>query len=165
MRSSFSLLSLVAVFSASGCAATRWSVVDARPLMAITVAPVEMHGAVDVVLVEQRRATMIGDLRAHGYQVLDFASPGVPTLTMKVEGTLIDDSKLHAPDDSRHHIINDLHYQFVEYAVHVDLVDGGGRTVVCGRASANNDPATAVADLTARLERDVPAAPSTYATR
>ena len=157
---SLSLLSLVA-----GCAGTRWSVVDARPLLAVAVAPAEVQGPVDRVLVAQRRGTLIGELRAHGYQVLETAAPGVPTLTMKIEGTLVDDSKFHAPDDPRHHIYNDLHYSFVEYRVHVDIVDAGGRVVVCGSASSNADPAAAVAELTANLVRDVPPVSSTYATR
>lgn len=162
---SLRLASLFALATASGCAATSWSVVDAHPLMAVTVAPAEIGGPVDRVLVAQRRATMIGELRAHGYQVLEAPAAGVPTLTMKVEGTLVDDSKLHAPDDARHRIFNDLHYSFVTYAVHLDVVDGGGRTVACGRASSDGDPATAVAALTSRLLRDVPAASSTFASR
>jgi len=165
MRSSVWLGSLFLVMTASGCAATRWSVVDARPLVAVNVAPVELRGAVDRVLVAQRRAAMIGELRAHGYQVLETPAPGVPTLTMKVEGTIVDDSKLHAPDDPRHHIFNDLHYWFVEYAVRFDLVDGSGRVVASGSASASGDPATAVAALTSRFERDLPAAPPAFAAR
>jgi hypothetical protein len=161
----FASLSLFVVIAGSGCASSRWSVVDARPLVAVTVAPAEVHGPVDRVLVEQRRATMIGELRAHGYQVLETAAPGVPTLTMKVDGTLIEDSQLHAPDDVRHGIYNDLHYQFVAYKVHLDLVDAAGHVVVCGTASSNQDLANAVAELTARLVRDVPAAATTIATR
>ena len=161
----FSSLSFFCLVAASGCAGTRWSVVDARPLVAISLAPAELHGPVDAELVAERRATMVGELRAHGYQVLDARAPGVPTLTMKVDGTLVDDSKLHAPDDPRHHIYNDLHYQFVAYAVHLDVVDGTGHIVVCGSATANQDPASAIAELTARLVRDVPPAASTYAAR
>lgn len=158
-------LSFLALVAASGCAGTRWSVVDARPLVAITVAPAEIHGPVDSLLVAQRRGTLIGELRAHGYQVLDAAAPGVPTLKMKVEGNVVTDAQLHAPDDARHHIFNDLHYQFVAYTVHLDVVDGGGRVLVCGSATSNADPATAVAELTAHLVHDVPAAASTYAAR
>ncbi|MGZ3429938.1 MAG: hypothetical protein ACXVCV_24980 [Polyangia bacterium] len=153
------------LIAASGCAGTRWSVVEARPLMAIAVAPAELGGRVDKLLVAQRRAAMIGQLRARGYQVLDKAPPGVPTLTMKVDGRIVDDSQLHAPDDPRHNIYNDLHYQFVAYTVHLDVVDGGGHIVACGSASSNMDPATAVAELTAHLVHDLPAAPSTYAAR
>lgn len=158
-------LSLLALVVGSGCAGSRWSVVDSRPLVAVTVAPAELHGPVDRVLVAQRRATMIGELRAHGYTVLEAATPGVPTLTMKIDGTLIDDSQLHAPDDARHGIYNTLRYQFVAYQVHLDLVDAGGHVVVCGSASSNQDPAGAVAELTAHLVRDVPAAASTFAAR
>jgi hypothetical protein len=151
-------LSLFALAAASGCAGTRWSVVDSRPLAVLAVAPAELHGPVDRVLIAQRRATMIGELRAHGYQIVAAPAAGAATLTMKIEGTMIRDSQLHAPDDARHGIFNDLHYQFVVYAVHLDVVDDTGHIVVCGSASANGDPATAVAELTARLERDVPAA-------
>ncbi|MCU1278509.1 MAG: hypothetical protein JWM53_2055 [bacterium] len=158
-------LSLFVVIAGSGCAGSRWSVVDSRPLLAVTVAPAELQGPVDRMLVAQRRATMIGELRARGYQVLDHAVAGVPTLTMKIEGTLIEDSQLHAPDDPRHHIINDLHYQFIAYKVHLDVVDSGGHVVVCGSASSNQDPAGAVAELTAHLVRDVPAAAATFAAR
>jgi hypothetical protein len=158
-------LSLLATAALSGCAGARWSVVDSRPLIAVHVAPAELHGAVDGELVAQRRATFIGDLRAHGYQVLDAPTPGVPTLTMKVDGTLIDDAKLHAPDDARHHIYNDLHYQFVAYQVHLDVVDAAGHIVVCGSASADQDPQKAMATLATRLVRDVPAAKSSVASR
>jgi hypothetical protein len=158
-------LSLFALVAASGCAGARWSVVDARPLVAITVAPAEIHGPVDAELVAQRRGTLIGELRAHGYQVLDAAAPGVPMLKLAVSGSVVTDAQLHAPDDPRHRIFNDLHYAFVAYTVHLDVVDGAGRVMVCGSASSNHDPATAVAELTARLVRDVPAAGSTYAAR
>lgn len=158
-------LSLFALAAVSGCASARWSVVDARPLPAVVVAPVELHGPVDRVLVGQRRATMIGALRAHGYQVLEAPTAGMPTLTMKVEGTLLDDSKMHAPDDARHHIFNDLTYAFVVYSVHVDILDGNGHIVVCGSASSDADPAGALARLTERLVRDVPPAASTVASR
>jgi hypothetical protein len=158
-------LSLFVIIAASGCASSRWSVVDARPLVAVTMAPAEIHGPVDRVLVAQRRATMVGELRARGYQVLDQPAAGVPTLTMKIEGTLFDDSQFHAPDDTRHRIVNDLHYQFIAYKVHVDIVDAAGHIIVCGSASSNEDPAQAVAELTARLVRDVPAATTTLAAR
>ena len=78
---------------------------------------------------------------------------------------LVDDSQLHAPDDPRHHIFNDLHYQFVAYTVHLDVVDGAGRIVACGSATSNADPEGAVAELTARLVRDMPAAAAAYAAR
>lgn len=158
-------LSLFSLVAGSGCAGSRWSVVDSRPLLAVTVAPAELHGPVDRMLVAQRRAAMIGELRAHGYQVLEQAVAGVPTLTMKIDGTLIDDSQLHAPDDARHGIINDLHYQFIAYKVHLDLVDASGHVAVCGSASSNQDPEGAVAELTAHLVRDIPAGAATIATR
>ena len=158
-------LSLLVIVAGSGCAGSRWSVVDARPLVAVTVAPAELHGPVDRLLVAQRRGAMLGELRARGYQVLEAAAAGVPTLTVKFEGTLVDDSQLHAPDDARHGIRNDLHYQFVSYQVHLDVVDASGRIVVCGSASSNQDPEGAVAELTARLVHDVPAAAATYAAR
>ena len=40
-------LSLLALVAASGCAGTRWSVVDARPLIAVAVAPAEVDGPAD----------------------------------------------------------------------------------------------------------------------
>jgi hypothetical protein len=159
-----SLPLFVLVFG-SGCASARWSVVDARPLVAVTVAPIEVHGPVDRVLVAQRRAAMIGELRARGYQVLEAPAPGVPTLTMKVDGTIVDDWQMHAPDDPPHGIYNTLRYRFVAYKIRLDLVDAGGRVVVCGSASSNQDPAAAVAELTALLVRDVPAAATGYAAR
>ena len=159
------LLTLLCTLAASGCAGTHWSVVDSRPLMAVTVAPAELHGPLDRTLVTARRYQMIDELRAHGYQVLEAAAPGVPTLTMKIEGALITDSALHAPDDPRHNIYNDLHYAFVDYKVHIDLVDAGGRIVVCGSASSDHDPEGALTTLTAHLVRDVPSAASTLATR
>ena len=158
-------LSLFALVAASGCAGARWSVVDARPLVAVAVAPAEIHGPVDKLLVARRRAALIGELRAHGYQIADAAAPGVPTLALKVDGRIVDASQLHAPDDPRHNIYNDLRYQFIAYTVHLDVGDGNGHLVACGSASANVDPATAVAALTARLVHDLPAAPSTYAVR
>jgi hypothetical protein len=164
--SSLSLsVSLFGLVFVSGCAGTRWSVVDSRPLVAVTVAPAEIHGPVDRVLVAQRRASMIGELKARGYQVLEDKTPGVPTLTMKVDGKLIDDSQMHAADDPNHGIYNTLRYQFVAYEVHLDLVDAGGHVVVCGSASSNQDPEGAVAELTANLVRDIPAAASSYAAR
>ena len=78
---------------------------------------------------------------------------------------MFDDSKLHAPDDPRHQIFNDLHYQFVDYHVHLDVVDAAGRVVVCGTASADRDPESAMNELTARLVRDVPPAAATFARR
>lgn len=158
-------LSLFALVAVSGCAGARWSVVEARPLMAVAIAPAELVGPVDKLLIMQRRAAMISQLRARGYQVLDRAAPGIPILTMKVDGRIVDDSQFHAPDDLRHNIYNDLHYQFVVYTVHVDIVDGSGRIVACGSASSNMDPAPAVAELTAHLVRDLPAASATYAAR
>jgi hypothetical protein len=158
-------LSLLALVTASGCAGTSWAVADPSPLVAVTVAPAVVDGPVDHVLVAKRRASMIGELRAHGYHVLETAAAGVPLLTMTFQGALVDDSKLHAPDDPRHHIYNDLHYQFVEYMVRLDLVDATGHVVVHGTPTANGDPASAVAELTAHLVRDVPAVASTYATR
>jgi hypothetical protein len=158
-------LSLLALVSASGCAATRWAVADTSPLYAVTVAPAEVQGPVDRVLVAKRRAVFIGELRAHGYQVLETPAAGVPLLTMTFAGALVDDAKLHAPDDPRHHIYNDLHYQFVAYTVELALVDATGHLVVRGVASSNVDPGAAVAELTANLVRDVPAVAATYATR
>lgn len=160
---SLSLLSLAAI--GSGCAGARWSVVDSHPLLAVTVAPAELHGPVDRALVGKRRNTMIGELRARGYQVLETAAPGVPTLTMKIDGKLIDDSQLHAPDDPRHGVYNTLRYQFVAYSVRLDLVDGGGHVMASGSASSNQDPEGAVAELIAHLVRDVPVTSSTYAAR
>ena len=158
-------LSLLSIVAASGCAGARWSVVDSRPLAAITVAPAEVQGPVDIALVASRRAEMINALRARGYAVLEKASPGVPSMTMKVKGELIDDSRLHAPDDPRHHIINDLHYQFVAYDVHVDVVNAAGNILACGSARAEQDPARAMTTLRTLLERDVPPATATLATR
>lgn len=158
-------LSLFALIAASGCAGSRWSVVDSRPLLAVAVAPAELHGPVDAALVDARRAAMIGELRANGYQVLESATPGVATLTMKIEGTLVSDEQMHAPDDSRHHIFNDLHYAFVDYKVHIDVIDAGGHIVVCGSASADRDPEGAFHELTAHLVHDVPPAASTFAAR
>ena len=158
-------LSLIALVAVSGCAGTRWSVTGAHPLIAVAVPPAEVGGFVDAHLVAERRSVMIGELRARGYQVLGTAPAGVPTLRLKIEGRLVDDSLLHAPDDPRHNIYNDLHYRFVAYSVHLDVVDGGGRILACGHASSNGDPEAAVAELTARLVRDLPAAPSAYAAR
>jgi hypothetical protein len=165
MRVASLSLSLFALVFVSGCAGARWSVTDHRPLMAVTVAPAEIHGTVDGALVARRRAAMIGELRAHGYQVLEAAAAGVPSLTLKVQGRLVDDAQLHAPDDVAHGIRNDLRYQFVAYEIHLDLVDAAGRVVVCGSASSNQDPEGALGELTARLLRDVPAAATTYAAR
>jgi hypothetical protein len=159
---SLSLLSLVA---ASGCAGARWSVVDARPLQAITVGPAEVDGPVDVALVQRRRSEMIAALRARGYAVLADQAPGVPSLTMTVKGELVDDSRLHAPDDRSHHIYNDLHYQFVAYDVHVDVVNAAGKILACGNAQASQDPARAMTTLTALIARDVPPATATLAAR
>ena len=161
----FSWLSLSVLVAMSGCASSRWSFVATRPLAAITVAPAEMHGPVDRVIVAQRRATLIGVLRARGYRVLDNPAPGVPTLTIRFEGKMIDDSQLHAPDDARHGIYNDLHYQFVAYRVQLDVVDGSGHPVASGSASSDQDPEGAVTELTALLVRDVPAASANLAIR
>jgi hypothetical protein len=159
---SFALLCAVV---ASGCAGARWSVADSTPILAVTMAPAELHGPVDRALVAQRRTAMIGELRAHGYQVLENSAPGVPLLAMTIEGTMIDDSQLHAPDDPRHHIYNDLHYRFVGYNVHIDVIDSGGHVIVCGRASADRDPAGAMSELVAHLLHDVPPAVATFAAR
>ncbi len=158
-------LSLLSLVAASGCAGTRWSVVDARPLVAVSVAAVETRGPVDRTLVAERHQGLVNELRAHGYAVLDQPAPGVPTLTMKVAGELVDDSRLHAPDDPRHHIYNDLHYQFVAYDVHVDVTNAFGKIVVCGSAKSNQDPAGAVDELVARLVHDVPPATGSLAAR
>jgi hypothetical protein len=158
-------LSLFALVAVTGCAGTRWAVADSSPLLAVTVAPAEVQGPVDRVLVAKRRATLIAELRAHGYQVLETPAAGVPLLTLTFDGAIVDDSKLHAADDPRHHIYNDLHYQFVAYTVQLNLVDATGHVVVRGTASSDADPRAAVAELTANLVRDVPAVASTYATR
>lgn len=158
-------LSFLSLAAASGCAGARWSVSDARPLVAISVAPTEVHGPVDVALVATRRAEMMKELRARGYAILEQAAPGVPQLKMKVQGELVDDSRLHAPDDPRHHIINDLHYQFVAYDVYVDVVNGAGKIIVCGSAQATQDPARAMTALTTLFVRDVPPATTTLAAR
>ena len=38
-------LSLFAVVAASGCAGARWTVADSHPVVAVAVAPAELHGA------------------------------------------------------------------------------------------------------------------------
>ncbi|HXU71858.1 MAG TPA: hypothetical protein VN947_21135 [Polyangia bacterium] len=161
----FGSLALFTLVAVSGCAGTRWSVVDTHPLLAVRFAPAELHGTVDALLVEHGRAAMAEELRARGYQVLDAPSAGVPTLTMKIEGALVDDAQMHAPDDARHNMFNDLHYRFIDYKVHIDVVDAGGRILVCGSASAPRDPENAMNELTAHLVRDIPPATPRLAAR
>lgn len=158
-------LALFALVAVSGCAGTRWSVVDSHPLVAVRFAPAELHGPVDALLVAHGRAAMAEELRARGYQVLDVAAPGVPTLTMKIDGALVDDSQMHAPDDARHNMFNDLHYRFIDYKVHIDVVDAGGHILVCGSASAPRDPESAMNELTAHFVRDIPPAGARLAAR
>ena len=163
----FTSLSLLLLALAPACANTRWSVAAPRPIAAIAVAPAEIAGAANPKLVAQRRSALITALRARGYQVFDGAdaTDGVPQLTLKVGGSLIDDSQLHAPDDERHHIYNELHYQFVVYQVQLALSDAGGRVLAHGSAQADRDPQDALESLTARMVQDLPPPSRTIASR
>jgi hypothetical protein len=49
--------------------------------------------------------------------------------------------------------------------VHVTVVDAAGGIVVAGDATADQDPAGALDELTTRLVRDVPPATGTVAVR
>ena len=62
---------------------------------------------------------------------------------------------MHAPDDRRHNMTNDLHYTFVVYHVEIELVDGGN-VVAMGSANSDVDPAPALRALSQRLFSDVP---------
>src|SRR5207253_1540949 len=93
-------------------------------------------------LVAARRAALVESLRARGYDTIDAGkdAPGVPRLLLDVDGRLVDDTMMHAPDDERRHIVNDLHYHFVIYHVGVTVIDGDGALVARGTAEADRDP-------------------------
>jgi hypothetical protein len=149
-------LSLVAML-APGCVSARWTVTTPRALPMVAVDPAEVSGACDLKLVQTRRAALIESLRKRGYDVFenDDARP-MPHLSLAVKGTIIDDSQMHAPDDPRHHIVNDLHYQFVSYRVAVKVVGQDGAMLVEGSAVADRDPGPALRVLALKMFEDVP---------
>ena len=151
-------LSLVAML-APGCVSARWTVTAQRALPMVAVGPAEVSGACDLKLVQARREALIDSLRKRGYDVFenDDTRP-MPHLTLAVKGTIVDDSQMHAPDDPRHHIVNDLHYQFVSYRVAVTVVDHDGAMLAQGSAEADRDPGPALRVLALKMFEDVPPA-------
>jgi hypothetical protein len=150
-------LSIVALL-APGCVSARWTVADRRPLQTVVVRPAEVAGDADPVLVAQRRAALIDSLRARGYDAVDGGEDtnGLPYLKLAIDGKRLTDDQLHAPDDARHHIYNDLHYQFVVYKVALTVVAADGKLVARGQAEADSDPAPAMRALALKLFEDVP---------
>jgi hypothetical protein len=160
-----SLIPCFAVF-ASGCVSASWSVDrgTARPLTTIAVAPVELSGEADPRVAATRRAGLVESLRARGYDVRDEA-PGIPLLKIKLSGKGVSDAQMHAPDDRRHGIENDLHYYFVAYHVDAELTFGD-HVVAMGSAESNQDPAPALRALALHLFNDLPPSlPTTMASR
>ncbi|MDB4966655.1 MAG: hypothetical protein JWN44_2344 [Myxococcales bacterium] len=166
---SFSTVSLFAVVAASGCAGARWTVNDTRPVLALTVAPADVQGMANPKVVALERVALINELRAHGYVIVDedaAGTPGVARVALSFHGTEVSDAQMHAPDDSRHHIYNDLRYSFVAYKVKLDVTAADGRVVASGTGEANGDPSAVMKGLTHRLVTDVPALrPRAFATR
>jgi hypothetical protein len=140
---------------ASGCVSASWSIDrSARPVTAIAVAPIEIAGDADPNVASARRDSLVDSLRARGYDVRDEA-PGIPVVKLKLTGKGVSDLQMHAPDDRRHHIENDLHYYFVAYHVELEVSDGN-RIVATGAADSNQDPAPALRALAGHLYTDVP---------
>ena len=165
MRSLSASLFVTALL-ASGCAGARWSIASTRPVATVVVAPARVVGTCNPKVVVAQRNTLIANLRARGYDVVDGeGKPGLPRVQLTFAGKLIDDSMMHAPDDDRHHIYNDLHYVFTAYQVNLDLVDGNGQVVAHGLAESDGDPAKAVRALTARFVHDIPPVSAALASR
>jgi hypothetical protein len=143
------------IVAASGCVSARWSLESPRTVSTLAVAPVATAGLADPKLAIARRASLVASLRARGYLVRDPA-PGVPLLSLTLSGRGISDAQMHAPDDPRHNIENDLHYFFVAYHVDVTVHDGDGRLLAHGSADSDQDPAPALRVLELRLAGDLP---------
>jgi hypothetical protein len=156
MRLGSLLPGLAFVFVASGCVSASWSIDrhGARSLSAVAVAAVELAGDAEPKLADTGRDGLIDSLRARGYAVED-ERPGVPLLKIRLSGKRVSDDQMHAPDDRRHNMTNDLHYSFVVYHVELELVDGAN-IVARGSANSDIDPAAALRVLSQRLFSDVP---------
>ncbi len=151
-------LSLVAML-APGCVSARWTVTAQRTLPMVAVGPAQVSGACDLQLVQARRGALIESLRKRGYDVYEGDDTrSMAHVSLTVKGTIIDDSQMHAPDDSRHHIVNDLHYQFVSYRVAVTVVDHDGAMLAQGSAEADRDPGPALKVLALKMFEDTPPA-------
>jgi hypothetical protein len=149
-------LSLVAML-APGCVSARWTVTEQRALPMVAVGPAQVSGACDLKLVQTRREALIESLRKRGYEVFEGDDTrAMAHVTLTVKGTIIDDSQMHAPDDARHHIVNDLHYQFVSYRVAVTVVDHDGAMLAQGSAEADRDPGPALRVLALKMFEDTP---------
>ena len=154
-------LSVLAVL-APGCVSARWTVAQRSTLSTVVVCPARVSGDADSTLVAARRKALIDSLRARGYDAIDgIVEPSdVPRVVLDVDGRRITDEELHAPDDTRRHIVNNLHYSFVVYQVGLTVLDQGGGVVAKGRAEADRDPGPAVRALAMKLFEDVPPAPT-----
>lgn len=158
-------LSVLAVL-APGCVSARWMVSQPQPraLSTVVVCPAHVSGDADPTMVESRRKALIDSLRARGYDAIDgFDEPeGVPKVMLDFAGRRITDEEMHAPDDTRHRIINNLHYSFVVYQVGLTVLDQSGGVVAKGHAEADRDPAPALRALAMKMFEDVPPAPSAH---
>lgn len=154
-------LALLAV-AAVGCSETRWTTTAARPLPALVVTSPKLSGTVDPALVQQRQQALVASLRQRGYDVFESDdAKGLPRIEVSFAGDMIDDSQMHAPDDARHHIRNNLYYHFVAYHVGFTVVGADGRVVAQGSAESDRDPAGAIRALEHKLFADVPPAAET----
>ena len=152
-------LSLFAVVAASGCAGARWTVADSRPVIAVAVGPAETHGAADATVAAAQRQALIEALRVRGYSIVDDgdrALPGVARIALSFDGARVSDAQMHAPDDKRHNIYNDLSYSFVAYKVRLEIIGADGSKLAEGAGEANGDPSGVMKKLTERLVNDVP---------
>jgi hypothetical protein len=154
-------LSVLAML-APGCVSARWVVAQNRALSTVVVCPARVSGDADAALVATRRQALIASLRARGYDAIDGIDDesDVPRVMLDVDGERITDEQRHAPDDTRHHIVNNLHYSFVVYKVGLTVLDQAGGVVARGRAEADRDPGPAVRALAMKMFEDVPPAPT-----
>ena len=152
-------LSFFAVVAASGCAGARWTVADTHPVVAVAVAPAETHGAANAKVAAAQRQALIATLRARGYSIVEDngrALPGTARIALRFDGHTVSDAQMHAPDDVRHNIYNDLSYSFVAYKVRLDVTTADGSKMAEGAGEANGDPSGVMKKLTERLVTDVP---------
>jgi hypothetical protein len=124
-----------------------------------------VSGDADQTLVASRRQALIESLRARGYDAIDgFDEPeGVPRVLLSFEGRRLTDEEMHAPDDVRHRIVNNLHYSFIVYEVGLTVIDQSGGMVAKGHAESDRDPAPALRALAMKMFEDVPPLPTAHA--
>lgn len=154
----------VAGCALAGCATTQWNAGAPHAVVTLAVAPAFVDGGCDAKEAVAGRARLIAELRRHGYTVVDGAANDVPMLQLTFAGHVVTDAAMHAPDDPRHQIANDLHYAFTRYAVDLVIVEHG-QLVARGRAESDRDPSPAVAALMSHVVRDVPPMSSELAAR